>query len=194
MTPFTQHSGKAVRLPFDNIDTDQIIPSREMKTTGKTGLADGLFAGWRYREAGSREPVEDFALNAVPDATVIISGKNFGCGSSREHAVWALREFGIRAVLAESFGEIFYNNCVANGVAAITMERDDLDALGPWVEIDFEGRRVVSNDVGVTFGFADADHDRLVRGLDAIGLTEERGEEIAAWVERDRAARGWAYL
>ena len=194
MIPFTQHSGKAVRLPHDNIDTDQIIPSREMKSVSKTGLKDGLFAGWRYKAAGSRELVEDFPLNAEPDATIIISGRNFGCGSSREHAVWALKEYGIRAVLAESFGEIFYNNCVNNGLVAISLAREDLDALGPWVEINFKERRIVSNDVPVTFDFADADHDRLVRGLDAVGMTLEMESEIAAWTERDRKARGWAYL
>ena len=192
MTPFVQHAGKAVRLAFDNIDTDQIIPSREMKTTGRTGLADGLFAGWRYREG--RAPDPEFALNRIPDATIIISGRNFGCGSSREHAVWALKEYGIRAVLAESFGEIFYNNCVGNGVAAITLARDELDALGPWVEVDFRGRRIISNDLAVDFSFADADHARLVEGLDAVGLTEARRAEIAAWVARDRKSRGWAYL
>ena len=194
MIPFTQHSGKAVRLAHDNIDTDQIIPSREMKSVSKTGLKDGLFAGWRYTEAGSRERVADFPLNAVPDATIIISGKNFGCGSSREHAVWALKEFGIRAVLAEGFGEIFYGNCVNNGVAAITLPKDELDALGPWVEINLVERRIVSNDVAVEFSFADADHDRLVRGLDAVGMTLELDSEIAAWTERDRKARGWAYI
>ena len=192
MRPFTTHSGKAVRLPFDNIDTDQIIPSREMKSVTKTGLADGLFAGWRYQTG--RDPDPDFALNRTPNATIIISGRNFGCGSSREHAVWALAEYGIRAVLAESFGEIFYNNCVNNGLAAITLPKDGLDTLGPWVEIDFPARRIISNDVPIEFGFADADHHRLVNGLDPIATTLEHSEAIRDFENRDRRSRPWAYL
>ena len=194
MTPFKHHSGKASRLPFDNIDTDQIIPSREMKSVSKTGLKDGLFAGLRYTDPGGREPVADFPLNKIPDATIIISGRNFGCGSSREHAAWALKEYGICAILAESFGDIFYNNCVNNGIAAIALDAESLQSLGPWVEIDFEDRRIVSNDLSVTFEFADADHHRLLNGLDTIGLTLGHSKTIKEFEASDRQSRRWAYL
>src|SRR5207302_9959572 len=121
--PFTKLTAVAAPLIRANVDTDAIIPSREMKTVSKTGLADGLFAGWRYREVGGRDPKPDFVLNdrAYAGAQILLSGVNFGCGSSREHAVWALAEYGFRAVLAESFSPIFRGNCVRNGVAPVEL-------------------------------------------------------------------------
>ena len=118
MTPFTPLTSIAAPLIRDNIDTDTIIPSREMKTTGKTGLADGLFAPWRYLDATTRTPNPDFVLNDpdYAEAQILLGGANFGCGSSREHAVWALAEYGIRCVIAESFAPIFRNNCIRNGL------------------------------------------------------------------------------
>ena len=119
MSPFPQPLvSRAAPLLLDNVDTDTIIPSREMRSTGRTGLADGLFAPWRYGDADAREENPDFVLNRPPyrDARILAAGANFGCGSSREHAVWALAEWGVRAVLAESFAPIFAGNCVRNGV------------------------------------------------------------------------------
>src|SRR3546814_15490367 len=109
---------------LDNIDTDIIIPSRERKTVGKTGLADGLFAGWRYVAVGSREKSPDFLMNRAPyaDAKILIAGQNVGCGSSREHAVWALHEYGFRAVIAPSFNPIFRGNCIRNGIVPVQLE------------------------------------------------------------------------
>jgi 3-isopropylmalate/(R)-2-methylmalate dehydratase small subunit len=192
VTPFTRHKGRAIRLPFNNIDTDQIIPSREMKTTGKTGLKDGLFAGWRYSEGRTPDPA--FALNKHPDASIIISGQNFGCGSSREHAVWALKEYGFRAILAESFGDIFYKNCVNNGLAAISLPPDVLATLDDLVEIDLAELRLTSGTFSYAFTFAPADRERLLKGLDMIALTQEQGEEIETFESQDRTARPWAYL
>jgi len=119
MQPFTRLTAVAVPLIRDNTDTDAIIPSREMKTVSKVGLSDGLFAGWRYREIGGRDPDPTFVLNdpAYAGAQILLGGDNFGCGSSREHAVWALAEYGFRAVLAPSFSPIFAANCVRNGLA-----------------------------------------------------------------------------
>ena len=119
-----QHTGVAAVLMRDNIDTDQIIPSREMKTVSRSGLGEGLFAGWRYTDPGTRTPNPDFVLNraALKTASILISGENFGCGSSREHAVWALQEFGFRVIIAKSFGEIFHGNCIRNGVLPITLD------------------------------------------------------------------------
>ncbi|MDZ4374483.1 MAG: 3-isopropylmalate dehydratase small subunit, partial [Phenylobacterium sp.] len=121
MDPLVTVTAVAAPLLRANVDTDAIIPSREMRTVSKTGLADGLFAGWRYTEVGGREPNPAFALNqpAYADAAILLGGPNFGCGSSREHAVWALHEFGFRAVIAPSFSPIFQNNCVRNGIAPV---------------------------------------------------------------------------
>jgi len=192
VTPFTQHTGRAVRLAFDNIDTDQIIPSREMKTTGKTGLADGLFAGWRYIEG--RTPNPEFELNKHPDVTILISGQNFGCGSSREHAVWALKEYGICTIIAESFGDIFYKNCINNGIAAISLSPDNLAQLGDEITIDFSGKTLRSENRKIHFTFDPSDHHRLLNGLDPIALTLKTSAEIQAFEVEDRRTRGWAYL
>ena len=131
--PLNQHTGIAAAIMRDNIDTDQIIPSREMKTVSRDGLGEGLFAGWRYTEPGGREPVPDFVLNRTEQqgTSVLISGENFGCGSSREHAVWALAEYGIRVIIAKSFGEIFHGNCLRNGVLPIALPAERLSTLWP---------------------------------------------------------------
>ena len=136
MEPFTTLSATALPLMRDNIDTDAIIPSREMRTVSKRGLADGLFAGWRYREIGGRDPDPGFVLNepARKGARILIAGANFGCGSSREHAVWALAEYGIRAIIAPSFAPIFQANCVANGLVPAILPHDLVHALAAHVE------------------------------------------------------------
>ena len=186
---FTTHTGTAARLQGDNIDTDQIIPSREMKTVSKTGLGVGLFAAQRY--TGERVPNPDFVLNqpGYEDTTILLAGKNFGCGSSREHAVWALLDYGIRAVVAESFGEIFYNNCVRNGVLPVQLSRAVIDGLGREVSIDLPAQTVD----GHRFEIADGDKRMLVEGLDAVDLTLAHEADIEAWEAADRARRLWAY-
>ena len=206
--PFTRHTGLAAPLMIDNVDTDQIIPSREMRTVGRAGLREGLFAGWRYASPDTREPNPDFVLNqpAYQGATVLISGVNFGCGSSREHAVWALAEFGVRAILAPSFGEIFYANCTRNGVLPAPVPADTLAALAAHVAAD-PAQNVVTVDlaeqtiqaVGLAgivarFDIAPFPKRMLYEGLDPIGLTLTRGEEIAAFHAADRLARPWVYL
>ena len=129
--PLKHHTGVVAVLMRDNIDTDQIIPSREMKTVSRSGLGQGLFAGWRYTNPATRTPNPGFVLNheVQKAASILISGENFGCGSSREHAVWALQEFGFRVIIAKSFGEIFHGNCVRNGVLPITLSADLVDRL-----------------------------------------------------------------
>ena len=186
---FTTHTGTAARLYGDNIDTDQIIPSREMKTVSKTGLGAGLFAAQRY--TGERVPNPDFILNqpGYEDTTILLAGSNFGCGSSREHAVWALLDYGIRAVVAESFGEIFYNNCVRNGVLPVQLPREVIDGLGRTVSIDLPAQTVN----GQPFDIAEGDKRMLVEGLDVVDLTLAHEDAIVAWEARDRARRGWAY-
>lgn len=209
MRAFTQHRGIAAPLLRINVDTDAIIPSREMKTVGKRGLAAGLFAGWRYVQVsgaqGSREPNPDFVLNqpAYAGASILLSGANFGCGSSREHAVWALAEYGIRCVVAPSFGAIFQNNCVRNGLLPIALDDASIKALAEQVEaapqsaqldIDLEHGTITGPD-GVVhrFTLAPAQRAMLLEGLDAIGLTLKSEALIDAHVERDRLRRPWAY-
>ena len=203
MTPFTVHEGAAAPIPVDNVDTDQIIPSREMKTTGKTGLGEGLFAGWRYAEPGSRAPAADFVLNqpAFADASILVAGANFGCGSSREHAVWALVDYGIRAVVAKSFGDIFYNNCIRNGVLPAALEPGEVDRLmdaledGGRLQIDLPAQtvRLSGDDHAAGFDIAPGAKAMLVEGLDPIGLTLKQEDAIQHFLARDAQARAWAY-
>ncbi|MEM9837793.1 MAG: 3-isopropylmalate dehydratase small subunit [Pseudomonadota bacterium] len=201
--PFVKHTGTAVALLRDHIDTDQIIPSREMKTVSRKGLADGLFAGWRYAEPGGRHPNPDFALNAqkAHGASVLVTGKNFGCGSSREHAVWALAEYGFRAIIAESFNSIFHGNCLRNGILPITL--DDQHALegptwtgGETVTIDLPTQTVAISCLPEWVGrFAIDDYPKrlLLEGLDPIGLTLQSSDLLDAFEARDREARPWVY-
>jgi 3-isopropylmalate/(R)-2-methylmalate dehydratase small subunit len=195
--PFTTLTAIAAPMIEDNIDTDIIIPSREMKSTGKTGLADGLFAGRRYRPGG-READPAFVLNqpAFRGAEILLAGDNFGCGSSREHAVWALAEYGIRAVIAPSFSPIFAGNAVRGGVLPLVLPRDAVAALaaaGP-VSIDLPAQTVRAGDLAFGFGIDAEAKAMLIGGLDAIDLTLQQGDAIAAWQARDRAARPWVYL
>ncbi|MEH6570655.1 MAG: 3-isopropylmalate dehydratase small subunit [Halioglobus sp.] len=204
MKKFTQHSGVAAPLLRANVDTDAIIPSREMKRVSKVGLAEGLFAGWRYLEQDSREPDTSFVLNQpeYAGASILLSGDNFGCGSSREHAVWALAEYGIRSVIAPGFGGIFSGNCVRNGLLPVVMDEANIAEIAEWVEespvehlatIDLVSQNVLAG--GHCFSFevdADSKH-MLIEGLDAIALTQTRWNEIAAFhVERKRL-RPWLY-
>lgn len=189
MTPFITHTGTAAPLIRNNIDTDQIIPSREMKSVSKTGLSDGMFAGQRYLAERVENP--DFILNQelYRNATILLSGKNFGCGSSREHAVWALKEYGFRAIIAESFGEIFYNNCVRNGILCVQLDEAIIASLGDIVTIDLP-RQLVNQ---TSFDIPAGDKKMLVEGLDAIGLTLQNEAEISAYFETDKKHRPWIY-
>jgi 3-isopropylmalate/(R)-2-methylmalate dehydratase small subunit len=206
MRAFTQHRGVAAPLLRDNVDTDAIIPSREMKTVSKSGLAAGLFAPWRYLDAQARTPNPNFVLNKPPytDASILIAGHNFGCGSSREHAAWALDDFGFRAILAHSFGAIFKNNVVRNGILPIELKWPDLEAIAEWItsnpyentiSIDLDGQSVSAGPLG-SVGF-DIDAEAklmLLHGLDEIGLTEQLSEEIKAFENKDKLIRPWNYL
>jgi 3-isopropylmalate/(R)-2-methylmalate dehydratase small subunit len=183
MKPFTTLTAIAAPLLRDNVDTDAIIPSREMRSVSKKGLADGLFAGWRYVAIGSREPQRDFVLNRprYAGARILVSGANFGCGSSREHAVWALAEFGIRAVVAPSFNPIFQANCIANGVVPVLLDRDVVatiaaaleESASPHLTVDLDtqavsldhARACVSRSTVRCGGLAFRDRSRCARNL-----------------------------
>lgn len=208
MDAITLHQGVAAPLPVDNIDTDQIIPSREMKRVSKQGLGEGLFAGWRYVYDGMTKagPNADFVLNerAYVGTSILLSGKNFGCGSSREHAVWALSDFGIKAVIAESFGRIFRINCARNGVLAIELPPAEIDALMQQTAADPQQRQIVIDltrcqvraPEGEVFDFSIDESDRhmLLEGLDFIDYTLQFADDIEAFKARDREARPWAHL
>jgi 3-isopropylmalate/(R)-2-methylmalate dehydratase small subunit len=196
MTPFTTLHSTAIPLLRDNVDTDAIIPSREMKTTGRTGLADGLFAPWRYTDVAARVPDPAFPLNQpqAQGAAILLGGANFGCGSSREHAVWALAEYGIRCVIAESFAPIFRANCIRNGILPITLDRAAVDSLG-WqtLDVDLTTQTVRCGDQAHSFTIEDEPRLMLLEGLDAIALTLKSLPEIDAWTAADRARRPWIY-
>ncbi|MEZ5499523.1 MAG: 3-isopropylmalate dehydratase small subunit [Steroidobacteraceae bacterium] len=205
MEPLRQLRAIAAPLLRDNVDTDAIIPSREMKTVGKTGLAEGLFAGWRYRSIGGRDSDPDFVLNKpeFSGARIILAGENFGCGSSREHAVWALHEYGIRAVIAASFAPIFFSNCVRNGIAPVRMNGEAIALIASWVEqdpsgnligVDVEGLQVHAAGKIFDFQLTKEEHSMLTEGLDAIDLTLKASREIDDFIAADRLVRPWVYL
>ncbi len=205
MQPFHTLTAIAVPLLRDNVDTDSIIPSREITSVGKRGLAAGLFAGWRYRPGAGREPDPEFALNQprFAGAAILLAGENFGCGSSREHAVWALAEQGFRAIIAASFAPIFFDNCINNGVLALCLPRATVTALAeavhgpqddPHLTIDLDRQELRGTGGVMTF---DVDADvrlRLLEGLDAIDSSLRQLTGLDAFYRRDREERPWVYL
>ena len=206
MEPFRSLTAVAVPLVRANVDTDAIIPSREIKTVSKTGLAEGLFAGWRYRGIGTRDVDPNFILNKpqYAGARILLGGENFGCGSSREHAVWALHEYGFRAIVAPSFAPIFFGNCVRNGVLPATLARESVVQLASAVEavparnlltVNLE-RLEVSAPGLPPYGFAIDPESRemLLQGLDALALAVQCRPVIEAFLARDRSERPWVYL
>lgn len=196
MTPFTTLISRIMPLLRDNIDTDAIIPSREIKAVSKHGLSGGLFAGWRYLDA-ARTPDPAFVLNdpAYAGATILAGGANIGCGSSREQAVWALAEFGFRAILAPSFNPIFRRNCLRNGVLPVTCDSAAIVAAGGDATIDLAARSIVAgNGQRWTFAIEDEAATMLLQGLDEIDLTLSGAEAIGAFRAADRIIRPWAYL
>ena len=205
MEPFTQLTAIAAPLLRPNIDTDAIIPSREMKRVSKKGLADGLFAGWRYESPNSRNENEGFVLNQKPyrSAQILLGGENFGCGSSREHAVWALHEWGIRAIVAPSFGAIFRANCIRNGILPICLESAEVQQLADWVSaapeqnvitIDLSTRFLsTASNLSWHFEIDDQDQRMLLEGLDAIDLTLMYRTQIDDFEAQDAAVRPWVH-
>ena len=205
MAPFDCLTAVAVPLLRDNVDTDAIIPSREMTSVGKTGLADGLFANWRYRDPASRDPNPVFVLNdpAFANAQILLSGENFGCGSSREHAAWALAEFGFRAVVAVSFNPIFRTNCANNGIVPVALGRAAIDAIASSlgdkpsnhpVTIDLENCTVSTASNTWRFPIDDEARAMLLTGMDAIDRTLTSQDRIHARRLADRRDRPWVYL
>ncbi len=200
MEKFTKLDGVAAPMPMINCDTDRIIPARFLKTIKKTGLGLNLFNDVRFNEDGSEKP--DFVLNKGPyrEAKFLVAGENFGCGSSREHAPWALMDFGIKCVIAPSFADIFYNNSFKNGVLLITLPQEQIDRLMDDAEkganarmaVDLESQEITRPD-GETIPFDIDPHRKhcLLNGLDDIGLTMQKDEKISTYEGARDTAEPW---
>jgi len=202
MEKFTKIKSIAADLPITNVDTDMIIPKQFLKTIKRTGLGSALFYEMRYDEKGA--PIKNFVLNNAPynKAKILISGKNFGCGSSREHAPWALLDFGIRCVIAESFADIFYNNCFKNGILAIKVDKEQLDKLiteinaneGARFVVDLENQQVITPaGNGFTFDIDPFRKGNLLSGLDDIGLTLKHADKISTYETQHKQTYPWLW-
>jgi 3-isopropylmalate/(R)-2-methylmalate dehydratase small subunit len=201
MQKFTTLTGVAAPLPMINVDTDAIIPKQFLKTIKRTGLGKNLFHELRYDEKGNEKP--DFVLNkpAYRKAQILVAGENFGCGSSREHAPWALMDFGIRCVISTSFADIFFNNCFQNGILPIKVSPEDLEKLmddanrgsNATLTVDLEKQEIRGPDGGVVTFDIDPFRKRcLLEGLDNIGLTMQEEKKISSFEKQASAARPWA--
>jgi 3-isopropylmalate/(R)-2-methylmalate dehydratase small subunit len=200
MEKFTTLTGIAAPLPLINVDTDMIIPKQFLKTIKRTGLGVNLFDEMRYGADGSENP--DFVLNkpAYRDAEILIAGENFGCGSSREHAPWAIKDFGIRCIVAPSFADIFFNNCAKNGILAVTLPQEQVDALMEDAEkganarmtVDLEAQTITASDGSIFHFEIDPFRKRcLLEGLDEIGTTLEKAASIDAFEAVQAKVRPW---
>jgi len=188
MDVFTKLTGVVAPIDRINIDTDQIIPAVHLKSIERKGFEDALFSSWRYNDDGSENP--DFVLNKAPyrNANLLVAGPNFGCGSSREHAPWALRDYGIKCIISTSFADIFYNNCFKNGVLPLVLPPEQVREImdkaesDPGIElnVDLVSQRVwdESEEISISFGIDAARKDALVNGLDDIGLTLRMEKDI----------------
>ncbi|RAU23988.1 3-isopropylmalate dehydratase small subunit [Paramagnetospirillum kuznetsovii] len=200
MEKFTTLTGVAAPLAMINIDTDMIIPKQFLKTIKRTGLGKNLFDEMRYTPEGAEVP--DFVLNkpAYRAAKILVAGANFGCGSSREHAPWAINDFGIRCVIAPSFADIFFNNCFKNGILPIVLPQDEVDKLlddasrgsNAIVTVDLEKQTITGPDGGcITFEVDPFRKHCLLNGLDDIGLTLQREAKITAFEDARKASTPW---
>lgn len=202
MQAFTKLTGIAAPLPKTNVDTDQIIPARFLKSISRLGFGKNLFANFRFKEDGSENP--DFVLNQEPyrKAEVLIAFENFGCGSSREHAPWALLDFGIRCVIAPDFADIFHNNCFKNGVLPVRLPREICEKLmedaklggNARISVDLERQVVVRpNGEEIAFQIDPLRRHLMLNGLDDIGQTMQHAPAIDGFEARQRAAQPWLY-
>ena len=200
MRKFTTHGGIAAPLDIINVDTDMIIPKQFLKTIKRTGLGANLFDEMRFDTGGAEQP--DFVLNKEPwrEASILVAGDNFGCGSSREHAPWALLDFGIRVVISTSFADIFYNNCFKNGILPIVVSADERDALmadakdaeNPNLEVDLVKQEIRRpNGAVVSFDIDPFRKQCLLDGLDDIGLTLQKKEAIEDYATARKDSHPW---
>ena len=202
MEPFTTLTGLVAPLDRSNVNTDEIFPARFLKTIRRTGFGNVLFANWRYLNDGTLNP--DFVLNQprYQGASILVSGDNFGCGSSREHAPWAIREYGFRCIIAPSFADIFYNNCFNNGILPVTFDEATVEELMAEVEategytltIDLAAQTVTMPSGRVLhFNIDGLRKNALLQGLDNIGWTLSHNDEIAAYEQRRKQEVPWMF-
>jgi len=193
MEPFTKLTGVVAPLPRVNVDTDQIIPKQFLKRIERTGFGQFAFFDWRYLPDGSPNPQFELNQPGYQGATILVSGRNFGCGSSREHAPWALLEFGFRALIAPSFADIFYNNCLQNGILPVVLPEEKVQELLGWAQerpgyrltVDLERQEVYDKEgFREPFSVDPFVRERLLKGLDDISMTLQREAEIAAFEAR----------
>ena len=184
-------------LPMINVDTDMIIPKQFLKTIKRTGLGKSLFFEMRYEENGNK--IENFVLNKKPydNSSILITGKNFGCGSSREHAPWALLDFGIRCVISESFADIFYNNCFKNGMLPIILNENEIQELNEYskrkdnIEINLNDQEIIFGNKRTKFDIDPFKKKCLLNGLDDIALSLEKSEKISSYEDRIKKNKPW---
>ena len=199
MDKFTTLQGIAAPLPIVNIDTDMIIPKQFLKTIKRTGLGVSLFYEMRYDTEGKL--IEDFVLNTKPydNSKILVAGDNFGCGSSREHAPWSLKDFGIRCVISTSFADIFYNNCFQNGILPIVVNAEELDRLmsaaGSQLEfnINLPNQSIQVGNHSINFDIEDHRKERLLQGLDDIGITLGYKEDISSYESNKKTQKPWLF-
>ena len=199
MDKFTTLQGIAAPLPIVNIDTDMIIPKQFLKTIKRTGLGVSLFYEMRYDTEGKL--IDDFVLNTKPydNSKILVAGDNFGCGSSREHAPWSLKDFGIRCVISTSFADIFYNNCFQNGILPIVVNPEELDRLmsaaGSQLEfnIDLPNQSIQVGNHSINFDIEDHRKERLLQGLDDIGITLGYKEDISSYESNKKTQKPWLF-
>ena len=202
MEKFTKLTGVAAPMDTINVDTDQIIPKLHLRTIKRTGLGKVLFDELRFHPDGAEKP--EFVLNREPyrNAEILVAGDNFGCGSSREHAPWALLDFGIHCIISTSFADIFYNNCFKNGILPITVSREELEALmadasdreNPVLTVDLEAQEITRpNGATLSFAIDEFRRDCLLEGLDDIGLTMQKMDRIDAFEAAQRQQQPWLY-
>ncbi len=203
MEPFTTQTGLVMPLNRVNVNTDEITPARFLKTVKKTGFAEALFANWRYL-GDSNTPNPDFVLNEprYQGASVLVAGDNFGCGSSREHAPWALAQYGFRTLIAPSFADIFYNNCFSNGILPLTLDEATVEGLfkeiestpGYTLSIDLSAQTVTKPDGQVLhFEIDPFRKERLLKGLDMVGWTLQFDNDISAYEQHRRQEAPWFF-
>ena len=209
MTNINSIKGIVASIDRDNIDTDQIIPTEYLKSIKKFGFGEYLFDGWRFHDQGKlgmsidqRDLNHDFILNkeTYANSSVLLTRDNFGCGSSREHAVWALRDFGIKAVIASSFGDIFYNNCFKNGVLPIVLNKDQIQDLflqyensGSDMAINLETKLIDTGDNQISFNVDDNLLERIIYGLDDVDITLKHKDLIKRFEEARMKAKPWIF-
>ena len=199
MDKFHSLKGIAAPLPIVNIDTDMIIPKQFLKTIKRTGLGVSLFYEMRYDNDGNL--IKDFILNTSPfdQSKILVAGDNFGCGSSREHAPWSLKDFGIRSVISTSFADIFYNNCFQNGILPIVVNAEELDRLmsaaGSQLEfnIDLPNQSIQVGNHSINFDIEDHRKERLLQGLDDIGITLGYKEDISSYESNKKTQKPWLF-